>query len=98
MNYQVKPGDTLLNIAANLTLSGAYAPALATLNGLEDRDVTEDLTLEGYNGAPAISSLTIPDNWLRTYQTTGGGNQTGQPRSVPTWAIAAAIVAIALLG
>lgn len=94
MNYTIKPGDTLLSIASNLTLSGAYAPAIANVNGMVI-DVTSDGTIpfdvQVDLSVYGITSLTIPDNWLRGVASASGS----QP--LPSWLPLAAIAAVIVL-
>lgn len=100
MLYNIKPGDTLLLIASNMTLSGAYAPALGELNQLyadvdgsgvtSPFDVTADLSAYGFK------NINIPDTWLRAGVATGSGAGASQP--LPQWLPIAVIAALLLLG
>lgn len=94
MNYNIQPGDTMLSIASNLTLSGAYATALMALpeNDGQASSVTDDLTGRGV--------IFIPDNWLRAgvTQTAAGAIAAAGGQPLPQWLPLAFLAAIVLLG
>lgn len=83
MIYTIRPGDTLLSIASDKTLSPAYATALMLVPENEGQadTITDDLTGRGV--------IVIPDNWVRT----GAGASDKLPSWVPLAFIAAIIFA-----
>lgn len=67
MRYQPLPGESLHDIASRLTLSPAYADAIAAQNGIY-ADVTgngETLPYPTTSPIAWFGELTIPDSWLK---------------------------------